>query len=1144
MDTIKFYQLANLLDLAYDGDETDLRLHGKEILNWGAETEEEYNQVTESIDAISYEGNGWHVYAWYDVSGYDYWMIQQEEPNYINITVSFDSDEVDRDEIPNIQKAIDSAYEEAYAISEMHYYPRYKRGGSIKYNTGRSWHLDRQKHNKSEDWEKPMRKRKQRYATGGGVGLKERSERDSIKLAKAYQKVLDSNFADKEYDNYQKMVKETQIPKEELQKLENYISNTPKGKQRMIDIYRYWGTKYAKGGGIGDYKITLKSWDALVYEDDYNEGEGEQVNSFSERVNKSFSNTEDFFKYINDNVLYYNMNKEYFSIMDDGRIVTSLLVDEDNSAASKSEIGEWEKGNKKLYSANYNFYVTLTKEKTPTANELSELLGIGVYKQGGSIKGHYNSGRSWHLDRQKHNKSEDWEKPMSKRKKRYAIGGGVDLQDKIIDGDLVKFKDDAENIFNEKGYYWKWYLNEKLKNKEVFKVTGIRNDGDSIIKFLGDTGIYDEDRTRIGSIPLSIHAPLDSLQKVSNNKMAEGGGVDYLSKNDFKINFDHPYYNYEKEYRLASQFNYNDVKIKSAKGLIDEDGIDVEINFSNGMIMDIRQVGDGEIGELSNATLRSGVRDSYPYKTATLDFHYQLNKAESFIGAVKLVFEYLYNDVKIKFAGGGGVGTDVYDFDKKMALINLDMIHEYSVKLDNMVTEETELEEWVKMKLTKVEQNVADVKHSLSGWEKFNDGGMIFKKQLLHISKYAKDLIDMIQSGSKLMSWQENKLAVSADYIDGIYHHMDYIRKRDTEKLDEYLGKYSKGGGINSGRDNLFKSQEPHEQKYNRKREWKEYKKEGWFGDWFKNGGGVGEINPQLNKKIFARAEEIYASIKGKNKKDFDDSFDKAIIEYGYDPSKYHSVMRDVGAMYDDDIEDYANGGNVGRDLLFKSQEPHEQKYKRKREWKEYKKEGWFGDWFRDGGGVGLKVSDLKKGDRLKKKGSAFEVDVLEVGNDWRSGHDYALIETPFGNPQSYIDVSNFVFSDGSPKPQYSNGGGVGNNEWVVKLENPQTEAIREINVVAETRDEAISKALKTNNFKGYNIHSAETKYAKGGGVDNFDYGSDLTDEAMVKDNLINGEISCETLTKIIGCKPSYPYQIVGAIKLEKCYLRPYYKLA
>jgi chemotaxis protein histidine kinase CheA len=37
------------------------------------------------------------------------------------------------------------------------------------------------------------------------------------------------------------------------------------------------------------------------------------------------------------------------------------------------------------------------------------------------------------------------------------------------------------------------------------------------------------------------------------------------------------------------------------------------------------------------------------------------------------------------------------------------------------------------------------------------------------------------------------------------------------------IKEYAKGGGINSGRDYIFKSQEPHEQRYKRKRDWKEY---------------------------------------------------------------------------------------------------------------------------------------------------------------------------------------------------------------------------------------------------------------------------------------------------------------------------------
>jgi hypothetical protein len=152
-----------------------------------------------------------------------------------------------------------------------------------------------------------------------------------------------------------------------------------------------WQNQYALGGGVDDkYKLTLKSWDADVYEDDYNEGEGSHVNSFGEKVNKSFSSGQQLLEYISENILYHTVKKENCNIMDDGRIVTSVLVDVDNSSASNSEIEEWKKGNKKLYSANYNFYVTLTHEKTPSEEELSKMLGISIYRKGGNLKKYSN----------------------------------------------------------------------------------------------------------------------------------------------------------------------------------------------------------------------------------------------------------------------------------------------------------------------------------------------------------------------------------------------------------------------------------------------------------------------------------------------------------------------------------------------------------------------------------------------------------------------------------------------------------------------------------------------------------------------------------------------------------------------------------
>jgi hypothetical protein len=139
---------------------------------------------------------------------------------------------------------------------------------------------------------------------------------------------------------------------------------------------------------------------------------------------------------------------------------------------------------------------------------------------------------------------------------------------------------------------------------------------------------------------------------------------------------------------------------------------------------------------------------------------------------------------KGNFKSGGEANFDIYDYDKKMALINLGEIYEYAIKIDKMIDEDTDLEEWVKMKLSRIEQSIADVKHSLEGWEKYKNGGEIPKKQLLHIAKYSKDLIEMIQGGSRLMSWQEDKLAISSASIDDIYHHLDYKMGNRAEDLD------------------------------------------------------------------------------------------------------------------------------------------------------------------------------------------------------------------------------------------------------------------------------------------------------------------------------------------------------------------------
>ena len=229
------------------------------------------------------------------------------------------------------------------------------------------------------------------------------------------------------------------------------------------------------------------------------------------------------------------------------------------------------------------------------------------------------------------------------------------------------------------------------------------------------------------------------------------------------------------------------------------------------------------------------------------------------------------------------------------------------------------------------------------------------------------------------------------------------LRKKDV--------KYSKGGGINSGRDLLFKSKEPYEQSYKRKREFKKYGSNGnWFNDLFEEGGNVSEISKSdiqklyegmdiddwgynynqfeefimLNKSIVSNmlkynfsTKDIGDTLIGIQEK-YESLPNKLISNYGYEPNKeLYKLVYDnkplvfkllgeevsVSKIADilNDIETKGEGGkyskgggiNSGRDLLFKSKQPHEQAYKRKREFKKYGDNGnWFNDFFENGGDI------------------------------------------------------------------------------------------------------------------------------------------------------------------------------------------------
>jgi hypothetical protein len=102
------------------------------------------------------------------------------------------------------------------------------------------------------------------------------------------------------------------------------------------------------------------------------------------------------------------------------------------------------------------------------------------------------------------------------------------------------------------------------------------------------------------------------------------------------------------------------------------------------------------------------------------------------------------------------------------------------------------------------------------------------------------------------------------------------------------------------------------------------YDKLTWDLHRYEKGGEMakGGITPQLNEKVYAKAQEILKAegiTENISQKQFNQAYDKAIKEFGYSPAYFKKVMREFGPEYphDDDTEfgDFmADGGMIEPD--------------------------------------------------------------------------------------------------------------------------------------------------------------------------------------------------------------------------------------
>ena len=90
------------------------------------------------------------------------------------------------------------------------------------------------------------------------------------------------------------------------------------------------------------------------------------------------------------------------------------------------------------------------------------------------------------------------------------------------------------------------------------------------------------------------------------------------------------------------------------------------------------------------------------------------------------------------------------------------------------------------------------------------------KAFLAKAERLEKSAIRFIEDFKSILGSDYKKSEITSEFGD--------LEKSIKAFVGKFMDKkYAKGGGINSGRDYIFKSQEPHEQRYKRKRDWKEY---------------------------------------------------------------------------------------------------------------------------------------------------------------------------------------------------------------------------------------------------------------------------------------------------------------------------------
>jgi len=216
-----------------------------------------------------------------------------------------------------------------------------------------------------------------RMNTTFGVNWRERQDEKGLK--RILKSELD-NYINEARGNSEWIGKEVKDLNTLPDRVQQYI------KQISAEDEEVDSSKMATGGKSGDKKYLLKSYDVMVHEDSYEEGEStEMISSWDGKEGNVYDSKEALIDAMNKIMYVENKEDEFDWESGEGTniqtdVLVSITSQDDFYPADEKEKALWKKGKKKLYNSHYTFSVT-------PMFQADEYAQGGLYESGGYAKG-------------------------------------------------------------------------------------------------------------------------------------------------------------------------------------------------------------------------------------------------------------------------------------------------------------------------------------------------------------------------------------------------------------------------------------------------------------------------------------------------------------------------------------------------------------------------------------------------------------------------------------------------------------------------------------------------------------------------------------------------------------------------------------